>query len=172
MINRDKIAVVDVDGVLCDFWGFYQEKFGKKEGYSAEDNPAENEFWKNPPYEFWANIPRITEPEWLDRALEGYTIVFLSNCPHPSARKDWLIKNGFWKDDRIFIANPINTLKKNTLELIAPRIFIDDFGKNIKEGHEVGVPLCVKFNNKSPREEWILIKELLDKGCVNEYNGN
>lgn len=164
MINREKIAVVDVDGVLCDFWGFYQEKFGKKEGYSAEDNPAENEFWKNPPYNFWSSIPRITNPEWLNRTLEGYTIVFLSNCPHPSARKDWLISNGFWKDDRIFIANPINTSKKNILRLINPQVFIDDFGKNIREGEEVKIPFCIKFDNKNPETQWNLIKESLERG--------
>ena len=157
MTDKRKIKVAcDVDGVLADFIGEYERQ-------EIGTNPLINtdNFWKNPPYEFWASLARISDPNDFWDALDGCEVTFLTNCPNPKARSWWLIKHGFWRSGCALWCNPAGQPKTEPLRRLAPDLFIDDHDKQIKNGEKAGVPNLWLFDTENPGISWLNIKELI-----------
>lgn len=162
-----KIRVVcDVDGVLADFVGPYSKLFPNH--VWGDFTEEEKEFWNNPKYDFWANQPVITDLYQFEQVMRNCEVIFLTNTAHAAARRDWLKKHGFLKD-RTLIVNPPGESKYNILKLLKPDVFIDDYGKNVKDGKRAGVPVCIKFDNKVVQSSWANVEE--DINSLKQYCG-
>ena len=154
--------VVDCDGVLNEFWNTYCKKFPNANWETdMMKRPEVADFWLNPQYEFWYSLPELADSETFNRIMEGHEVIFLTNTAHSKARKDWLECKGYLTKDRTLLCNAPGTSKYNALKALKPDVFIDDFGKNIADGWEAGVPLCIKFENDKPYEMWEKINEVI-----------
>ena len=157
-----KVVVCDVDGVILDFWNLYCEKFNIETGYDRGDTKEEKEFWDNPPWEFWANLKPICDPDWVNHAFHGFRVVFLTNCAHPAARRDNLLDIGVFKSNTTLWCNPPGESKKDILEILNPIMFIDDFSKHIEEARALGIKHCIKYENRENAcEQWNKISNIL-----------
>ena len=164
--------VVDVDGVLADFIGPYEAKFGKWVDNTVKGSPAIKDFWDNPPYEFWANLPVLVDSDIFNAAVEGHEVIFLTNTASPKGRREWLLKNNFLNEhvfmntprygdrleklvkERLLICNAPGTSKKATLAVLKPDLFIDDYGKNINDATALGIPTFKLNGKKDCRDRW------------------
>lgn len=146
---------IDVDGVIADFiTDFLISDYNN-------DPKKKSTFWKNPPYNFWINLRPLIEPAWFKKIIKDRDIIFLTNCPNATARRDWLKTNRFWTDKSCLWCNAPGEPKANALKMLAPDLFIDDYEKNWRECDNMGIPIF-KFDGKSPVKSWMEIDTLLN----------
>lgn len=152
------MIIIDVDGVLADFESSFQKWFGK-----TSHRDYTEKFWREPPYHFWKGLKKISEPQWMFDAVKNDRVLFLSNCPSPMARMDWLKENGFWKEGYLFWCQPVPCSKVGPVHLLDPLLVIDDWDKHITELKTSGFEKVFWFDTKNSKKCWKEIEDHLDE---------
>ena len=148
-----KRLAIDVDGVLADFEHAWSAVVASKTNM--------DHFWQNPPYDFWYGLAPLIHGKVFQDAVGKNEIVFLTNCPNTVARGEWLKAYGFWNDNCSLWASPPRSSKRNSLKILKPFAFIDDYPKNIKEADGLGIKHLITFDSKNPVKEWMRVKEII-----------
>ncbi len=146
---------IDVDGVLADF------KTSFDMSRHNTNSQTRGIFWKNSPYDFWVGLESMIDYKLFKDIVKDREIIFLTNCPNATARRDWLKKKKFWTDKSCLWCNAPGESKLNALKMIMPDLFIDDYEKNWKECAKANVPIF-QFDAEAPLESWQAINLLIN----------
>ena len=167
-IDKKPTLYLDMDGVLCDFFGEWARTHGVNHYKEIPKSEIANSLDKigEDAEEFFANLPMLPGAEQLLRAAHafgGYTILSSplerNEEPSKAGKRRWIANNlgSYPPDDVIFERNKAKYADKNGTR----NILIDDYGVNIVAWQNAG-GLAFKHRYKDTAATINWLKETQD----------
>jgi 5'-nucleotidase len=151
---------LDMDGVLADFDGGFQKKFGVHPDYYRENKKG---MWDliHSDEEFFTTLPQVAGAvSFYEEVRFGYQlpIAILTACPH-SAYEDVARQKKLWIRNNLryppMVLPTYGSETKTHFMQDEGDILIDDWGKNCKAWEDAG-GRAIKFEG-----DWEVVKEKL-----------